>query len=168
MFLVILLILFGFFELWRQPLLNATILLKDEAKQPIKSFGKNAEILQMGLCDIALKSISFAMARSVMANGYQAVANAAGCLAALAKPIFRDLGSGKTVRETLQNRYFENQELSRDTKSIMTDFGDRIKCTVTISTFTLRVATELVSALPSGSMWDRIEGVCQSADKYRR
>ena len=92
MFLVILLILFGFFELWRQPLWNATILLKDEAKQPIKSFGKNAEILQMGLCDIALKSISFAMARSVMANGYQAVSNAAGCLAALAKPIFRDFG----------------------------------------------------------------------------
>ena len=131
-FLVILLILIGFCGLWGQPLWKATVLLKDEATQPVKHFAAKAGISQVHLRRVALASTIFAAIRSVITNGCRAVANTASCFAALAKPIFRDLGSGKAVSETLQSRYVGNRELSTDTKSIMKRFGDIIKCTVTV------------------------------------
>jgi hypothetical protein len=133
-FLVIVLILFGFSGLWVQPLRKATILLSGKAPQPAKYLAAKAGNLQMGLLRVELASIRFAEVRSAIANGFRAVANVADYVAAMAKPISRDFGSGKAVSETLQSRYFGNRELSSDTKSIMRDFGDLIKCTVTVIT----------------------------------
>lgn len=132
MFLVIVLILFGYSGLGVQPLRKATILLRHETAEPAKYFAAKAGIAQMGLLHVELASIRFAEVRSAVANGFRAVANVADYVAAVAKPTFRDFGNSKAASETLQSRYVKNGELSRESKSIMRDFGDVIKCTVTI------------------------------------
>ena len=92
MVLVIALILVG---IWGRQLRNAIVFPRGEAAQPIKSFSKNAGILQVNLRGVAFGSISLATTISVIANAYQAVTNATGCLAALARPIFYNFGSKK-------------------------------------------------------------------------
>jgi hypothetical protein len=131
-FLVIVLILFGFSGLWAQPFRKATILLRHETTQPAKYLAAKAGISQIGLLRVGLAIISFAAARSAIANGFRAGAKQAGCFVALAKPICDNFVRSKAASETVQNRYVENQELCRDTKSIAGDFGELIKCTVTI------------------------------------
>jgi hypothetical protein len=68
----------------------------------------------------------------MIANVYQAVANAADCFKAMTKPISGDFGSGNAVNETLQSRCDGIRESSRDTNGFIRDFGDVIKCTVTL------------------------------------
>ena len=116
MFLVILLILFGFFELWRQPLWNATILLRGETTQPTKSFGENLEISQVDPRGVALSPVRFAAVKRLTTNGYQAVASAVGYLAALAKP---NLVNNSAVSKESRSLYFRNRELGRGAKRII-------------------------------------------------
>jgi hypothetical protein len=129
-FLVILLILFGFCA---QTLGKAIILPKRGATQPAKHFGANAGISQRDLRRVALASISVATARSVIANGYQVVANAAACFEARAKTLFPNLGDNKAVSGVWHGGYVRNRELGSGTTNIMNRFGDAIECSVTVT-----------------------------------
>ena len=127
MFLVIVLILFGFWGILGQSSRKVTTLLRGESAQPTKPFSEYAGILQVDLHGVTFGTISFATIVSVLANAYQAVTNAAGCLITLARPIFCNFGNSEAVSEASRSRYVRNRELSRGTKSIMRNFSDTNK-----------------------------------------
>jgi hypothetical protein len=123
-FLVILLLLFYFWRFLGQRLCKTIVFLTGEVTHPAKSFRTNGGVSQLDLRRLVLTSISFATARSVIANGYQAAVNAAGYFAVLARP---NSGSNTAVSESSHNGYVRNRELSRGTKCIMRRFRDAIK-----------------------------------------
>jgi hypothetical protein len=122
------LILFGFSGLWVQPLRKATILLSGKAPQPAKYLAAKAGISQVLPRRVALASTI----RSAIDNACRVAANVAGCFATLTIPICGNFVRSKAASATVQSRYIKNGELSRESKSIMRDFGDVIKCTVTV------------------------------------
>lgn len=153
-FLVILLIFIGFLGLLKLSLRKAINLLRGEAAWPVKSFSKNAGVLQVDLRSVAFASISFAKTVSVIANAYQAVTNAAGCLAAIARPIFYKFGSKKTVTETSRSRYVRNPELSCGTKSTLRNFSGTIKCTVAVTHINItRNSPEIITPRSEPIAW---------------
>ena len=131
--LVILLIFIGFFGFLGMSSRKGTSLLRGEAAQPVKSFSKNAGILQVDLRSVAFASISFAKTVSVIANAYQTMTNGSVCLAAIARPSFYNFGSKKAVTEISRTRYVRSPDLCRGTNSTLRNFSEKIKCTVTVT-----------------------------------
>ena len=129
-FLVIVLILVG---IWERQLRDAIVFPRGKATQPVKSFSKNAGILQVDLRSVAFASISFAKTVSVIANAYQTMTNGSVCLAAIARPSFYNFGSKKAVTEISRTRYVRNPDLCRGTNSTLRNFSEKIKCTVTVT-----------------------------------
>lgn len=132
MFLAILLIFIGFFGLLGMSSRKGTSLLRGEAAQPVKSFSKNAGILQVDLRSVAFASLRFAKTVSVIANAYQTMTNGSVCLAAIARPIFYNFGSKKAVTQTSRSRYVRNPDLCRGTNSTLRNFSEKIKCIATV------------------------------------
>jgi hypothetical protein len=130
-FLVIMLILFRFCELSLQHLHEVAVLRKFEMAQTAKSFMESATTLQVNLRSATSCSIRFATTVNVISNACQAVTNAVGCLAALARSISCNFGNNKAVSEASRSQYDRKRELSRDTKKIMKNFRDTIKYTAT-------------------------------------
>lgn len=135
-FLVILFGLISFLGLFGPPLRITVTLRGGRATQPVTSFSKGVGALPVHLHHVAARSISLGAAKSVIAKRCQAVTNAAGYLAALARPIFCNFGSNKAVSEASRSRFIRNRERGRRPKRIVRYFKDTVKCTHRNSTVT--------------------------------
>ena len=110
MFLVILLIFIGFLGLLKLSLRKAIALPRCEAAWPVKSFSKNAGVLEVDLRSVASISISLAAGKNVMTKQHRAFADTVEYLAALAKHRFCKLGNNNAISEVWQRRQVKRQE----------------------------------------------------------
>ena len=132
-FLVIVLILFGFWRTLGQQLCKQTTLGKREDLQSAKSSIESTATLYMDLHGADSRSIRFAISECRAARKHQVVADREVLLAVKARALLYKLGSKKTVSDLSPSQSVRNQKLSKNTGSGMKNIGEAIEYDDTIN-----------------------------------